>query len=144
MGKTLNKKQISILLDIKGKLLMLDKLLYSKNVNRCDSEKKIKKSDWFFKEHLTKSPNMPGILITESMLQSSICLLKKDKKNKNLIYLITKKNVNFYNEIKKFNGNLNIETKIVSKKIGLYQVISKCFFKKKRIASGNFFFVKKN
>ena len=87
---------------------------------------------------------MARVIKRRKYLKSSICLLKKDKKNKNLIYLITKKNVNFYNEIKKFNGNLNIETKIVSKKIGLYQVISKCFFKKNHIASGNFFFVKKN
>ena len=48
-----------------------------------------------FKEHLVANPIMPGILITETMLQSSICILKKKFKIQNNQILIIKKNVSF-------------------------------------------------
>ena len=85
---------------------------------------------------------MPGILITETMLQSSICILKKKFKIQNNQILIIKKNVSFLDKINKENGILKTNTTIKKSKSKYFQSESTSFFKSKKIAHGKFMFIK--
>lgn len=142
MGTILKKKQISKILNIKGNLLMLDTTEIFLSKKKSISKKKINICDWFFKEHLVANPLMPGILITETMLQSSICILKKKFKLQNKQILIIKKNVSFLDKINKENGILKTNTIIKKSKSKYFQSESTSFFKSKKIAHGKFMFIK--
>lgn len=142
MGTILKKKQISKILNIKGNLLMLDTTEIFLSKKKSISKKKINICDWFFKEHLIDNPLMPGILITETMLQSSICILKKKFKLQNKQILIIKKNVSFLDKINKENGILKTNTIIKKSKSKYFQSESTSFFKSKKIAHGKFIFIK--
>ncbi|WP_440928188.1 hypothetical protein [Candidatus Pelagibacter sp.] len=142
MGTILKKKQISKILNIKGNLLMLDTTEIFLSKKKSISKKKINICDWFFKEHLIDNPLMPGILITETMLQSSICILKKKFKLQNKQILIIKKNVSFLDKINKENGILKTNTIIKKSKSKYFQSESTSFFKSKKIAHGKFMFIK--
>ena len=142
MGTILKKKQISKILNIKGNLLMLDTTEIFLSKKKSISKKKINICDWFFKEHLVANPIMPGILITETMLQSSICILKKKFKIQKNQILIIKKNVSFLDKINKENGILKTNTTIKKSKSKYFQSESTSFFKSKKIAHGKFMFIK--
>ena len=142
MGAILKKEQISKILNIKGNLLMLDTTEIFLSEKKSFSKKKINIHDWFFKEHLVANPIMPGILITEAMLQSSICILKKKIKIQNNQILIIKKNVTFLDKINKEKGILKTNTIIKKSKPNYFQSESTSFFKSKKIAHGKFIFIK--
>ena len=74
----MNQETIEKILDIYPPFLFVDKVIDKEIGSKIVTETKITKDSWFFESHLTKSPVMPGVLITEMMLQTSMLLIYKD------------------------------------------------------------------
>ena len=81
MKKNFKKSEIKNILKIKDPFLMIDKVKVINQNKIVEGQKKIKKDDWFLKSHFfNNDPVMPGTLLTEAMLQTTIINLYEDKK----------------------------------------------------------------
>jgi 3-hydroxymyristoyl/3-hydroxydecanoyl-(acyl carrier protein) dehydratase len=142
---TLNKKNLVKLIKINGNLLMLDEITSFKIGKKIFAYKKISKSEWFYKIHLINRPLMPGILQSEAMQQSLMCLLYLDKKYKNFDILTIESKNKFYSEIKG-NKTLKITSNILYIKKNIIKGKSVIKVNNNITSSGEFTFacVKKN
>jgi 3-hydroxyacyl-[acyl-carrier-protein] dehydratase len=81
--------------------------------------KDLDSSEWFFKVHWPKDPNMPGMLQIESMVQMcALSILSLPGNKGKIVYLTSANNLKFVKKITP-NNRLYIETKIKSFKRGL-------------------------
>ncbi len=71
----LDKQEISKLLDITAPFLMLDEAVDVKPGGNAHCVLSVSGHDWFMKAHLPSVKMMPGTLLTESMLQSTVLIL---------------------------------------------------------------------
>jgi 3-hydroxymyristoyl/3-hydroxydecanoyl-(acyl carrier protein) dehydratase len=65
--------KIQQILDIYPPFLFIDNVVDINPGIESITSLLIKENDWFFKSHLRTSPTMPGVLLTENMLQT--CML---------------------------------------------------------------------
>ena len=115
----MNKSEITKLINIKGQLLMLDKILNFKINKSITTTLRVKKKSWFYKYHLINRPIMPGVLMEESMFQSAVCLLKMNDNNILSELLLVESSSKFYSEISG-NNDLKIMTDLYKKNKNLY------------------------
>ena len=118
MKKIYKKSQIKNILKINDPFLMIDKIKVIQMNKIAEGKKKIKKKEWFFKSHFfNNDPVMPGTLLTEAMLQTTIVnLYKENKKIKK--YFIVKCESNYFFKISK-PCTIKIISKIISNKHGV-------------------------
>ena len=133
-------KSISKTLKIKKPFLMVDKITNLVLKKKCIGHKKINLNDWFFKSHFVNEPTMPGTLLTESMLQTTVFLIYKSIKPKDERCIITSMQTKFFNKVTK-NGSLKIYSNIIKYKKGTVQCKSFINYKKKKICSASFLFI---
>ncbi|WP_343128763.1 3-hydroxyacyl-ACP dehydratase FabZ [Buchnera aphidicola (Kurisakia onigurumii)] len=76
--KILKKNEVLNLLPHKYPFLLVDKIIEYKNNNFIKTIKNITLNDFFFEGHFPSYPIFPGVLIIESMAQSSTLLLYKN------------------------------------------------------------------
>ena len=101
-------KSISKTLKIKKPFLMVDKITNIVLKKKCIGHKKINLNDWFFKSHFVDEPTMPGTLLTESMLQTTVFLIYKSIKLKDERCIITSMKTKFFNKINKKRLSQNL------------------------------------
>ena len=140
MKKIYKKSEIKNILKINDPFLMIDKIKVIQKNKIVEGEKKIKKNEWFFKAHFfNDDPVMPGTLLTEAMLQTTIVnLYKKNKKIKK--YFIVKCESNYFYKISK-PCTLKIVSKIISNKNGIIISQNSVFLKDKIISNGKFKYI---
>lgn len=124
-------KSISKTLKIKKPFLMVDKITNIVLKKKCIGHKKINLNDWFFKSHFIDEPTMPGTLLIESMLQTTVFLIYKSIKLKDERCIITSMQTKFLNKINK-NGSLKIYSNIIKYRNGTVQCESFINYKKKK------------
>ena len=83
---------------------------------------------------------MPGTLLIESMLQTTVFLIYKSIKLKDEKCIITSMQTKFLNKKTK-NGSLKIYSNIIKYKKGTIQCESFINYKKKKICSASFLFI---
>ena len=138
----MNKSEISKLINIKGQLLMLDKILKFKINKSITTTLRVKKKSWFYKYHLINRPIMPGVLMEESMFQSAVCLLKMNDNNILSELLLVESSSKFYSEISG-NNDLKIMTDLYKKIKNLYYFKSKILIKNFIKCKSEFILLKK-
>ncbi len=140
MRNVLNKTEIKKILKIKDPFLMIDKVKIISQNKLAEGVKVLKDNDWYFKCHFfNNDPVMPGTLLTEAMLQTTIATLhERNKKIKK--YFIVKSESNFYSKITK-PCTLKIKLKIISKKKGIILSDGTIFLKNKKVSYGKFRFI---
>ncbi len=138
----MNKSEISKLINIKGQLLMLDKILKFKINKSITTTLTVKKKSWFYKYHLINRPIMPGVLMEESMFQSAVCLLKLNDNNILSELLLVESSSKFYSEISG-NNDLKIMTDLYKKNKNLYYFKSKILIKNFIKCKSEFILLKK-
>ena len=138
----MNKSEISKLINIKGQLLMLDKILKFKINKSITTTLTVKKKSWFYKYHLINRPIMPGVLMEESMFQSAVCLLKMNDNNILSELLLVESSSKFYSEISG-NNDLKIMTDLYKKNKNLYYFKSKILIKNFIKCKSEFILLKK-
>lgn len=136
----LKKHKIQKLTKVLGKLNMLDEIYSYKIREKIYAKKKLHGNEWFYKIHLKDRPLMPGILQSEAMLQSIICLLHLDEKNKFYDFLIFNSKNTFYAEIKGAK-TLRIFSNILEIKDNYVRAKSVLKIQTKIMAKGEFTFI---
>ena len=140
MNKNLNKVEIKKILKIKDPFLMVDKIKIISLNKIAEGVKVVKKNDWYFKCHFfNNEPVMPGTLLIESMLQTTIANLY-NKKKKIKKYFVIKSETNFFLKITK-PCTLKIKSKIISKSKGIIISEGSVYLKEKKISYGKFKFI---
>ncbi len=140
MKKVYKKFEIKNILKINDPFLMIDKIKVIQQNKIAEGEKKIKKNEWFFKSHFfNNDPVMPGTLLTEAMLQTTIVnLYKKNKKIKK--YFIVKCESNYFFKISK-PCTLKITSKIISNRKGIIIAQNSVSLKDKIVSNGKFKYI---
>lgn len=140
MKKNFKKSEIKNILKIKDPFLMIDKVKVINQNKIVEGQKKIKKDDWFLKSHFfNNDPVMPGTLLTEAMLQTTIINLYEDKK-KIKKYFIVKSESNYFFKISK-TCTLKIVSKILSKKNGIIIAHNTIYLKDRIVSNGKFKYI---
>lgn len=140
MKKSYNKSEIKNILKIKDPFLMVDKVNIISLNKIAEGEKKLKNKDWFFKSHFfNNEPVMPGTLLTEAMLQTTIINLHKNNKNTKK-YLVVKTESNFYSKVTKA-CKLKINSIVLNMKNGIIECESNIILNNKKVSYGKFKFI---
>lgn len=95
------------LLGIVDPFLMIDTVLLSDDGITAVGVKVVSENDWFYQCHFVDEPIMPGVLQTETMLQTLTSAICTKFKTKAKDCLINKSSVNF---LKKISGNGTLTT----------------------------------
>jgi len=90
-------------------------------------EKQIRNDEWYLKGHFPKNPVMPGVLIVETMAQSSSIIAKAIIKDTNEIFLLAEVEDVKFKSICKPGDKLIIE--VIVEKIRSSLMVSKCVVK---------------
>lgn len=124
----MNKLTISKRINIKGQLLMIDKIIDNKK-KKITAEYNTNNNSWFYKLHLTNRPIMPGILMEESMFQTASYFLNFRKKKEKKFFILIDTKSKFYGEISGKN-KLCITTNLIKKEKKIYTFQSKIMIDK--------------
>ena len=132
-------KDISLTLDIFPPFLMVDKVIKFIPCDSIETIFKVSKDSWFFKSHLRKTPTMPGVLITECMLQSSMLIIYDTKLTFRGKGVVHKFDVKLIEKIDQEITPLELLTKskLTSSKRGISVFESECYINRteKKIAT---------
>tara|TARA_B110000003_G_scaffold225016_1_gene225679 strand:- start:24245 stop:24709 length:465 start_codon:yes stop_codon:yes gene_type:complete len=115
----LDKKQILEYQQNRDPYLLIDyasEIIPGKSVKGFN---KFEESDWFFKVHWPKDPNVPGMMQVESLVQmSALAILTLDGNKGKIMYLTSANKIKFYKKILP-NSKFNITSKVLSYKRGV-------------------------
>ena len=75
MTDSINKKEIENLLPHRDPMLLIDKLINIVDLKSATAIVNVKKTSFFVQGHFPDQPVMPGVLIIESMAQTSALLV---------------------------------------------------------------------
>ena len=134
---SLNKQCISELINISGPFLMID---FADEIQPGESSKAIMvlhPDSWFFNCHLKDQNVVPGVLLTEAMLQTLILAIYTMPDNNNLIPFVVNTNCKFMNKVSA-NDQINFMSKINYKKRGFFKGSVSGFVSKKLVCIGEF------
>lgn len=136
----LNRSEIVGLLDIVDPFLMIDSVSEIEQGSSGLGTRLVKKTDWYYGCHFVGKPLMPGVLQTETMLQTLVTVLCSHNKIKAKDCLINKTTVNFFEPVTGA-GNLSAQVNCSREINGMVEGKAKLIFNGKKVAQGFFRFV---
>ncbi len=136
----LDRKQISLKLDIYDPLLMIDKINIKTEDNTAKGFQLIQKDDWFFKCHLPNKPVMPAVLTIEGMLQTLALLIYNTiDHNYQKAYIVDIK-TKLLASISELDNEIIYSAKLNSHKRGISKGIVEVFSKNEKKSRGEFIY----
>ena len=119
--------------------LLVDRILNKKDQKEIKTLKNVAINEPFFSGHFPEKPIMPGVLILESMAQSSCLIILdyiEDPEN-HLVYLSKVNNFRIYTNVIP-GDQIIIDAKVVHKKLNSFKFESTCHVNDKLVAKAEF------
>ena len=136
----LDKKNIISLLKIDDPFLLIDEVINIIPGESGTGIKSIDENEWFYKSHFKDQGIMPGSLLLEAMLQTTVSIIYSVKNLNIEKSLITKTSTNFYSKVSGA-GKLKIESKIIENNRGIIKAKAITYFKKIKVSDGIFTYI---
>ena len=131
---------ISNLLRVVDPFLLVDHILWRRDIRAAQGKLNITNDIWFYSCHFTDGGMMPGVLQTEVMLQTIVACLCHDYSTTAKHCLINKSSVNFFEKIQGA-GLISVNAQIGHETKGLIVATATLQFRGKKTAIGSFRFI---
>jgi len=120
--------------------LMIDKVIKWDKKKSIKAIKNVSINEPYFQGHFPEKPIFPGVLILESMAQTSSLIISDfvDNPSKKLAYLSKVLNFKIHENVIP-GDQLCIEAKLLQHKMNSFKFSVECFVDKKQVASAEFF-----
>lgn len=120
-----NIKEITTILPHRYPFLLIDKVRVDNDNNSGTGIKNVTINEEFFQGHFPNDPIMPGVLIIESMAQSSAIVIMKKKKHllkeNNSVYFASISNTKFKKPVRP-GDILHMYIEIINEKMQIFKV----------------------
>jgi len=139
-GKVLGLEEIQSIIPHRPPFLFVDKIIMSENMTKAVGFKNLTINEEYFKGHFPNYPIMPGVLIVESMAQSSCVLfLARAELRKKLPYFMAIKEVKFRKPV--FPGDqLQLEVEVIRARVRGGKIQGKAYVRNELVAEAEFMF----
>tara|TARA_B100000886_G_C20426910_1_gene494643 strand:+ start:9985 stop:10437 length:453 start_codon:yes stop_codon:yes gene_type:complete len=139
----LDRNEISRQLDIKDPFLMIDEIKIDKSAYKAQSLKFLKRDDWFFTSHMTKSPVMPATLQMEGMLQTLVLLIYNISEDKSSRSFIVDAKTRFHSKVFR-QSHINYFAELKYNQRGIFKGIVSGKYNDDKICDGEFTYASPN
>lgn len=118
-----NKKQIENVIPHRDPFLLIDEIIEGRDGEYVIALKNITENEYYFKGHFPKEPIVPGVLLIETMAQTSCFLDMKNSDNRNLKLMLLSniKSARFYHTVTP-GDKMYIRTDLIKYKLGTARV----------------------
>jgi len=140
VGKVLDLEQIQSIIPHRPPFLFVDKIIMSENMTKALGFKNLTINEEYFRGHFPNYPIMPGVLIVESMAQTSCVLfLARSELRKKLPYFMAIREVKFRKPV--FPGDqLQLEVEVTRARVRGGKIQGKAYVRNELVAEAEFMF----
>jgi len=139
-GRVLGLEEIQGIIPHRPPFLFVDKIIMSKNMTKALGYKNLTINEEYFKGHFPNFPIMPGVLIVESMAQTSCVLfLARTELRKKLPYFMAIREVKFRKPV--FPGDqLLLEVEVTRARVRGGKIQGRAYVRNELVAEAEFMF----
>ncbi len=139
-GKVLGLEEIQSIIPHRPPFLFVDKIIMSENMTKAVGFKNLTINEEYFRGHFPNYPIMPGVLIVESMAQTSCVLfLARSELRKKLPYFMAIREVKFRKPV--FPGDqLQLEVEVTRARVRGGKIQGKAYVRNELVAEAEFMF----
>ena len=137
---TMDQLTVSSLLKIVDPFLMISSVAWFQDKRIAKGNLRVTEETWFYQCHFTDTGIMPGVLQTESMLQTIVSSLCYEHSITGKDCLLNKSSVSFLGKVQGA-GLLDVNAEISCEVNGLVSAKAELSFNDQKKATGNFRFV---
>jgi UDP-3-O-[3-hydroxymyristoyl] N-acetylglucosamine deacetylase/3-hydroxyacyl-[acyl-carrier-protein] dehydratase len=139
-GKVLSLEEIESIIPHRPPFLFVDRIIMSENMTKAIGFKNLTINEEYFKGHFPNYPIMPGVLIVESMAQTSCVLfLARSELRKKLPYFMAIKEVKFRKPV--FPGDqLQLEVEVTRARVRGGKIQGRAYVRNELVAEAEFMF----
>jgi len=139
-GKVLGLEEIQSIIPHRPPFLFVDRIVMSENMTKAVGYKNLTINEDYFKGHFPNYPIMPGVLIVESMAQTSCVLfLARSELRKKLPYFMAIREVKFRKPV--FPGDqLELEVEVTRARVRGGKIEGRAYVGNELVAEAEFMF----
>jgi UDP-3-O-[3-hydroxymyristoyl] N-acetylglucosamine deacetylase/3-hydroxyacyl-[acyl-carrier-protein] dehydratase len=139
-GKVLGLEEIQGIIPHRPPFLFVDKIFMSENMTKAVGFKNLTINEEYFRGHFPNYPIMPGVLIIESMAQTSCVLfLARSELRKKLPYFMAIREVKFRKPV--FPGDqLQVEVEVTRARVRGGKIQGRAYVRNELVAEAEFMF----
>jgi len=139
-GKVLGLEEIQSIIPHRPPFLFVDKIIMSENMTKAVGFKNLTINEEYFRGHFPDYPILPGVLIVESMAQTSCVLfLARSELRKKLPYFMAIKEVKFRKPV--FPGDqLQLEVEVTRARVRGGKIQGRAYVRNELVAEAEFMF----